>query len=385
MTLQEKITAILEEATRRGECAGVSVLLRRDGEEQLYAESGYADLETRAPIRRDSIFRLYSQSKPITAAAVMLLMERGEIDLMDGVDQYLPGFKHCRVAAPGGSKPALRAPTLLELLSMTSGLYYPSPEEGCLPAVPLFAENERLIDEGRGMTTQEFCNRIGQLPLLFQPGEHFRYGTSADVLGAVVEVASGRRFGDFLREEFFEPLGMKDTAFYVPEEKRDRFVTAYDLTDGRLTPWKTQHLAVGRYNVPPAFESGGAGLTSTLDDYAAFADMLLHGGSYRGRRILSPQTVRYMTAPQLTDQQQKEMWENLSGFSYGKLMRVCVRPGQTPGLSRLGEYGWDGWQGTYFANFPNERMTLLLMMNRTGAGTAAVTRKVRNAILAEIE
>ena len=165
------------------------------------------------------------------------------------------------------------------------------------------------------MDTVTFCNRLGEQPLAFAPGSHWRYGTSADVLAAVVEVASGKRFGDFLREELLEPLGMRDTAFWVPAEKRDRFVTAYSRGEEGLKPNEVRHLAVGRYDAPPAFESGGAGLVSTLDDYMAFAQMLMAGGVYRGRRILSEATVRHMTSPQLPPHLQRDMWDNLGGYS----------------------------------------------------------------------
>ena len=234
------------------------------------------------------------------------------------------------------------------------------------------------------MSTVELCDRMGRLPLAFHPGEHFRYSTCADVLGAVVEVASGRPFARFLEEEIFRPLGMKDTAFWVPPEKRERFAQAY-TNPGELRPYRQTHLEIGDYDREPAFASGGAGLVSTLDDYAAFAAMLLAEGRCPGGRLLQPETVRFLTAPQLGPQPLQDMWNSLDGFSYGKLMRIMRDPGRYPGLSRMDEYGWDGWLGTYFANFPREEMTLLMMTQRTDHGTGPLTRKLRNLLLSSPE
>lgn len=385
MTLHDRITDILAAAVDNRECAGVNVLLRRHGEEVLYTQAGMADIEAGRLIQRDSIFRLYSQSKPVTAAAVMLLCERGLIDLMDGVDKYLPGFRNPQVVdAKGNLTRAYRAPWIMELLGMTAGLSYPDADPAGQYAARVFEEAHEAIRKGGGIPTVEFMNRLGEQPLAFQPGTHWRYSTCADVLGAVVEVVSGKRFGDFLREELFIPLEMHDTGFYVPEEKRERFVTCYVRGKDGLTPWTGMNLACGVYDRDPAFESGGAGLVSTLEDYSHFADMMMNGGVWNGRRILSPASVKFLTTPQLSDDVRKDMWDSLSGYSYGKLCRVCVEPGRVAGLALPGEYGWDGWLGTYFCNFPHEGITLLSMQNTTDTGTAGVVRKVRNALLAAL-
>ena len=385
MTLHDRITDILAAAVDNRECAGVNVLLRRHGEEVLYTQAGMADIEAGRLIQRDSIFRLYSQSKPVTAAAVMLLCERGLIDLMDGVDKYLPGFRNPQVVdAKGNLTRAYRAPWIMELLGMTAGLSYPDADPAGQYAARVFEEAHEAIRKGGGIPTVEFMNRLGQQPLAFQPGTHWRYSTCADVLGAVVEVVSGKRFGKFLREEFFTPLEMHDTGFYVPEEKRERFVTCYVRGKDGLTPWTGMNLACGVYDRDPAFESGGAGLVSTLEDYSHFADMMMNGGVWNGRRILSPASVKFLTTPQLSDDVRRDMWDSLSGYSYGKLCRVCVEPERVAGLALPGEYGWDGWLGTYLCNFPNEGITLLSMQNTTDTGTAGVVRKVRNAVLAAL-
>ncbi len=385
MTLHDRITDILAAAVENRECAGANALIRRHGEEILYTQAGMADIAEGRLIQRDSIFRLYSQSKPVTAAAVMILVERGLIDLMDGVDKYLPGFRNPhRVDAEGKLHKLPRAPWIMELLGMTAGLCYPDADVAGQYAARVFEEAHEAIRNGGGIPTVEFMNRLGEQPLSFQPGTHWRYSTCADVLGAVVEVASGMRFGDFLRKEIFEPLEIVDTAFFVPEDKMERFVTCYERGTDGLTPWLGMNLACGVYDRDPAFESGGAGLVSTLEDYSHFADMMLCKGVWNGRRILSPKSVEFLTTPQLNDVVRRDYWDSLNGYSYGKLCRVCVDPGQVAGLAMQGEYGWDGWLGSYYANFPGEGMTILSMQNTTNAGTSAMVRKVRNAVLAAL-
>ncbi len=383
MKLKRMLTECMERSVLNGEEAGLTLLIR-SGKREIYLQEGFADTESGKSLARDSIFRLYSQSKPVTAAAVMLLVERGQLDLLDSVDRFLPGFRNPRmIDAEGRETPLLRAPWIAELLSMTSGLCYPDVDPAGQRAARVFEEEHRRIEAGCGSDTVTFCDLLGREPLAFAPGAHWRYGTSADVLGAVVEVVSGKRFGQFLQEELLDPLEMKDTGFWVPEEKRDRLVTCYKRTEEGLKPFSSLHLAVGKYDAPPAFESGGAGLVSTLDDYMHFARMLMAGGEWEGKRILSEASVRMMTAGQLSPVQRADMWDNLNGFTYGWLMRICAETGRTPHLSSPGEYGWDGWLGTYFANLPAEDTTVLMFQNTTDAGTTPVVRKCRNLLAAD--
>ncbi len=386
MSMQAQIARILEAAVANHECAGANILVLKNGREAAYAQAGMADVASGKPIRRDHIFRLYSQSKPVTAAAVMLLVERGLIDLLDGVDKYLPGFKNPRIVGPVWSDflPCGRAPWIIELMGMTAGLSYPDGDSAGIYAARIIDDANEQIRKGGGIPTVELMNRLGEQPLAFQPGTHWRYSTCADVLGAVVEVVSGKSYGDFLRDELFAPLEMHDTGFFVPQEKRDRFVTAYKREDGGLTPWLGLHLAVGDYTREPAFQSGGAGLVSTLEDYSHFAAMLLNGGEWQGKRILSPASVKFLTTPQLKEEVRKDLWDTLDGYSYGKLMRVCVEPEKVAGLAALGEYGWDGWLGTFFLNIPTEGVTILSMQNTVDTGTSTLIRKVKNVVLAAL-
>lgn len=385
MNLQERVTQCLQQAVASHETAGISVLVRQNGKEVVYSQAGYADLAAAAPLRRDSIFRMFSQTKPIVSAAVMLLMERGELDLMTPVSAFLPGFRQQKVATPEGLVPARRPARVMDLLGMTAGLSYPGDgDESDRAAARLFAEVHQRIEAGNGMTTQELANRIGELPLAFHPGAHWRYSTCADVLGAVIEIVSGKPLADFLQDEFFIPLGMKDTAFFVPQEKQERLVTAYRRTPEGLTPFRQMFFGIGDFDRMPAYVAGGGGLRSTMDDYAAFADMLLREGAWGGRQLLRPATVRWMTQPQLTAGPFADMGDCRDGFSYGKLMRVCVEPGLWAGLALRDEYGWDGMMGTYFANMPHERLSLLVMQNAVHGSFDPVIRKVRNIVLSEL-
>lgn len=382
------IQSVMQEMTDKEYASGVSCLVIQHGEEQYYCETGYRDIANGHKMTRDTIHRLYSMTKPITAAAVMLLLEDGKIDLLDQVADYLPGFRNQYVIERGLIVPVKQPMTIQHLLNMTSGLVYPGESN------PAEVRCEKLIEEiksklltDHAMTTVEIANRIGKLPLAFIPGTTWQYGLSADVLGALVEVVSGMHFGEFLTKRIFEPLGMRDTAFYVPQEKRERLAKVYRDTEGGLEEETGCHLGIqNKMELPPMFESGGAGLCSTIDDYAKFAQMLLGRGPNQGVRIMAPKTVEYMTTAHVTPAQQRgvETWESLAGYTYGNLMRIMTDPGASAGLGSLGEYGWDGWLGTYMMNDPVHDLTLLIMHQKTDSGTTAYTRKIRNILFAAL-
>lgn len=394
MELREQVERVLQKAVAEGQVAGGSLLVEKDGKELVYAQAGMADKEKGRAVSRDTVFRLYSQTKPVTAAAVMILLERGELDLFQTVGEFLPAYRKLRVERRDGSiSPAGRPLTLYNLLSMTSGLTYPDESTAAGRASgALFGEAGSRLGTDREMTTGELADRLAEGPLAFEPGTYWQYGASADVLGAVIEKVSGKTLAEFMEEEIFRPLGMKDTAFWVPEEKQSRLAKVYETVTGPeerqdTVEYKGCHLAVNNaMNRVPAYMAGGAGLASTLDDYMRFARMLLNGGVFEGKRLLKPKTVEYMTGGRLTEEQQKgfDNWLGLSGYSYGNLMRVCKNPAQAGMLTGLGEYGWDGWLGTYFANFPRENMTILMGVQKKDGGTFSLTRKLRNLVLSSV-
>lgn len=379
--LQNCMNKMIEEK----ELVGVNFLVLKDGKEELYAEAGYANLEEKKPFKRDTIVRLYSQSKPVTAAAAMLLIQDGIIEPYEPVGNYIESFKNQEIVEGGVRRPvrADRPMYIKDLLDMTSGLVYPFTDTIAeIETGKLYNEMIDRFSTGNMMSTMEFADRLGQVPLNFQPGDHFRYGTSADILGAVIEKASGMKFGEFLEERLFKPLNMKDTAFYVPEEKMDRYATAYNCYGENPVPYSGNNLGIRDDGKKNAFESGGAGLFSTIDDYANFARMLMNGGTFEGKEILTKRTVEFMTTPQLTDEQQKDLgtWVTLGGFSYGNLMRIMKNPARSGIMAGMGEYGWDGWLGPYFCNDPETRTTVLMLTQRVDYGTGTATRKFRNII-----
>ncbi|MCI9626310.1 MAG: beta-lactamase family protein [Clostridia bacterium] len=382
--LQYAIQEIFKQAVEEQEVAGANALVLHHGKEIAYTEVGWADKANDRPVRRSDIFRIFSMTKPITGAAVMLLMERGKIDLAEPVSKYLSGFRAQMVQEGDNLAPVWREVRIHDLLSMTSGISYPG---GSRDVEKLFRAVEENMQGNKPYTTQDIANALGKCPLLFQPGTNWDYGASADVLGAVVELVSGMTFGEFLRKNLFEPLDMQDTAFYVPAEKQARLPKVYQPTENGLEEFPGAHLGICfDMPQPPAFESGGAGLASTIDDYAKFAKMLMNHGEAHGQQIMRPSTVRYFTSCTLTEEQQRGMnWVHMGGYSYGNLMRVMTRPGEAVIMTAKGEYGWDGYLGTYFANDPKNELTLLMMTQRTGGGDLTIARKMCNAVYARLE
>lgn len=385
----ERLGELATEMVETGYVAGVNCMVLQHGRELAYYEAGYRDVAGNKKMTRDTIFRLYSMTKPVTSAAAMILLEEGKIDLLDPVSKFLPGFQNQYVIENGVKIPVTKPATIQNLLNMTSGLVYPgegNPAE--IRNTPLMEEIIAKLSTPEALKTVDIANRIGELPLAFMPGTTWQYGLSADVLGAVIEVVSGMSYGEFLKKRIFEPLGMQDTAFYVPAARQDRLAKVYRETEDGLVEEHFSYLGIqNTMEREPAFESGGAGLTSTIDDYARFTQMLLQKGEYQGRRILSQETVRFMTTAHVSAQQQRgvETWESLAGYTYGNLMRIMTSPESAGGLGSLGEYGWDGWLGTYMMNDPAHDMTFLMMYQRTDSGTVGYSRKMRNVLFAALE
>ncbi|SHI26057.1 CubicO group peptidase, beta-lactamase class C family [Butyrivibrio fibrisolvens DSM 3071] len=387
--------------------SGANIMISKGGQILFQGSYGLADIENNIPMKEDTIFRMFSMSKMITSVCAMILMERGRIDLFDPVSKYLPGFKNQKVWTRKGQEveDVHREMILKDLLNMTSGLTYP--EENNYPtscSTALFNEMDSEHSKGKRIGTVEFANRIGELPLEFQPGKRWRYGTSADVMGAVVEVASGKRFGQFIEDEITRPLHMHDTGFYVPEEKIGRLAQKYrffadgelaqptsvidsvsgkvkikDVT-GKLVIEKGPHLAMeDTITKAPAFESGGAGIVSTIGDFRNFGQMLLNGGTASdGTRILGKETVRFMRTNQLTPEQIKTTeWDSLQGYGYGNFNRVLLDPAAYQTNAPVGEFGWDGWLGTYMTLDPSNDFMFQYFIQLADAGSMGPTRLLR--------
>ena len=382
-----RLEEVLRESVENKEIAGANLCVMYQGKEIYYAQAGMADIAHNRPVKKDTIFRLYSMSKPVTAAAVMKLVEQGVIDLLDPVAKFIPEFANMTVVSGDTQQPANRQITIKDCMNMTSGLTYGGDDPAAKDVEKLCAEIiDRLYSE-HPMTTLEFAKKLAGCRIAFQPGTEWRYGTSADLLGAVVEVASGMRFSEYLQKEFFGPLGMTDTGFSVPADKRDRLAVIYETTPDGLIEFHENHLGICNHmDADILFESGGAGLVSTIQDYQKFTQMLLNNGTYNGKEYLAPKTVAYLTGCTLLPHQHAYMegWDNLPGFSYGNLMRVMVDPSLAVINGSAGEYGWDGWLGPYFSNMPEHNCTFLMMVQKRDAGTFTLTRKLRNVLAAAL-
>ena len=282
---EDSIRYVMDDVIASGQQPCASAAIWHKGREVFRYACGQRDIEAGAPIGMDTIYRLYSLTKPITAVTVMALVDRGALDLMQPVGELLPGFAHQRVMTESGEEPASRPVTIRDLYSMTSGLVYPgdgNPAERSMAA--LFDEANRQAGDGHPLSTLELINRIGERPLAFQPGERWQYGLSADVLGAVAEAATGKRLGALMAELVFEPLGMKDTAFFVPPEKAGRLMRLYALRDGALAPVTDGHLLIWDASTPPAYEAGGDDLRADGRGRAALQPRQRAGARSGGAR-----------------------------------------------------------------------------------------------------
>ncbi|MCU1372810.1 MAG: hypothetical protein JWO68_96, partial [Actinomycetia bacterium] len=316
------------------------------------------------PMQRDSIFRISSMTKPVTAVATMILLEECVVRLDEPVDRLLPELADRRVVrridGPVDDTVAANRPiTVRDLLTFRlgfGGYFGPCPlnDAAALLQLSVGPPQPSLPPE-----PDEWMRRFSTLPLMFQPGERWLYHTGADILGVLVARASGQPFEAFLRERIFEPLGMRDTGFAVPEAAVDRLVTSY-LTDPETGALGVYDAPAGQWSVPPAFPSGGAGLVSTADDYLAFAEMLLGGGA----PLLSRPSVETMTADHLTPEQKA-----VSGFfpddfdARGWGFGVGVVTRRDHPAAPVGQYGWDGGMGTIWRNDPGQQLVTILLTN----------------------
>ena len=377
----ERLHQGMQALVDRREAAGIVTLIARHGKVVDVHASGYRDLESRAPMRADSIFRIASMTKPITSVAVMMLYEEGKLLLTDPVWKFIPSFKDQRVLpadSSGGAAPAARASTIRDLLSHRSGLTYGFLNGGAVGN----GYRTRGVTDGLTTTTMTLAEAIDKLAaesLVSQPGAAWNYSLSTDVLGRVVEVVSGQGFDVFLRERILKPLKMTDTDFSVPEAKWGRMATAYapDGTGG-IRPMKdpeafgnTVMSPVASYRAPKTYFSGGAGLVSTARDYARFAQMLLNGGTLDGVRLLSPKTIEMMTASHTSDLPASGLIGN--GAQFGLGFRVVTDVGATQTLGSPGLYGWSGIYGTTFWVDPKEQLVAVMLVQRfPGSNAAAV-------------
>ncbi len=367
----ERIAAAIQKNVDDNRIAGGVSLVARHGKVVYFRAVGMADRDARKPMHTDSIFRLCSMTKPITATAVMILYEEGRFELSDPVSNYLPEFKHMKVldppwpqdktSPPGALVDAKRPITILNLLTHTAGLTYQSNPRLGKAYRDAGISGGLLLEDG---TIADGVARLAKQPLLFQPGDAWEYSLADDVLGRLVEVVSGMPFDQFLAKRLFQPLGMKDTYFYLPQEKARRLVTAYAYDEAKgLRPildhqvldgeYGFQYTADYPYDGPRKYFSGGGGLSSTAEDYYRFCQMMLNGGTLNGVRILSRKSVELMS--------QNHAGDMNDTHGYGLGFGVKSEPKQLTELGSLGSYYWGGFYYTTFVIDPKEDMVVIFL------------------------
>ncbi|KPG75055.1 serine hydrolase domain-containing protein [Pseudomonas libanensis] len=362
------VDANLQKALNAGHAPGLVGLLAR-GDDAHVAVLGRMALDG-PPMRRDSIFRIASMSKVITAAATMLLVDDGKLKLNEPVDRLLPELANRQVlrnldGPVDDTVAAKRSITVEDLLTFRLGWgiifqlpgTYPIQEKISALGIAGFGPPDPTLS----LNADQWLQRISTLPLFAQPGEKWIYNIGSLILGVLIARASGQQFGEFLSERIFSPLGMKDTGFYVPEDKLDRLVTAYRQKEGTLEEWDAPR--TGGWSRPPAFEQGDGGLVSTVDDYLAFVRMLLNGGANNGRQLLSRDAVKMMTTDHLTPSQRKEgesVLQEGQGWGYG----LSVTAKETSSGARVGTIGWSGGFGSRWQSDPVSKLTTVLLTQR---------------------
>jgi len=329
--------------------AGATVVVARKGKIAFFETFGMMDKEAKKPMAKDAIMRFYSMTKPITSVAVMMLYEEGKIKLDDPVSKYIPQLKELKVYSESGNEALNRPMTIRDLLRHTSGFTYGFFGNTAIDKM----YREKGVFDWQG-NLEDMVDKLSEIPLLYQPGTKWHYSVSTDVLGYLVEKVSGRPLDKFFRRRIFKPLGMKDTAFYVPAKKLDRFAVCYGpkLTGGLNV---TDDPAKSRYLKKPTMLSGGGGLVSTAPDYLRFCQMLLNRGQLDGKRLLRAETVEMMTRNQLPEGVSRD---DSGGFGLG--FSVRTEDGKFP----KGEYGWGGMASTHFWICPKDDLVVIALSQR---------------------
>jgi CubicO group peptidase (beta-lactamase class C family) len=373
----ERLTGTFKDFTSRGQMAGAVVVVLRQGRAVCLEPVGMMDVEKNLPMQKDTIFRLASMSKAVTSVAAMILMEEGKLRLADPVSRFLPSFRNTTVAvpasAPGGPigiVPARREITVRDLMTHTAGISY-----GDGPAVEQYKaaglHGWYLSDKKQPIVP--LMERLATLPFDAQPGERYIYGYNTDILGAVVEKASGMPLDEFFRRRVFDPLKMPDSCFYLPMEKRSRLATVYSLgREGRISRAPEPGTGQGDYvDGPRLCFSGGAGLLSTGSDYARFLQMLLNGGELEGARILSPKSVELMTVNHVGS-----LYQN-GDFGFGLGFEVVTDVGRSARPGSVGQYSWgSAYYSRYFVD-PEEKLVALFLTQLIPAGSMDLNDRFR--------
>ena len=362
------IDAVMTEFVKDDQLPGIITLIQRRGEIAQFGMYGMMDIEQQRPMQDDAIFRIYSMTKPLTSIALMMLLEAGKVSLSEPVAKYIPAFAKTKVLTgmtPIGMQltDQIRPMTIHHLLTHTSGLSYGwSFDNPAEDAYRQIAEQHNF--QNRDIALADYIEILAGLPLLFQPGEQWRYSVATTVVGYLVQLISDMLFADFLAERIFKPLGMVDTAFDVPPEKVNRLAQIY-VSEALYNPQALppdEVLGIGDVTKPTVMPIGGGGLVSTLADYLRFANCLLNGGELEGFRLIAPRTLQWMTSDHLKPHMLPiKIGVSEVGSRFGLGFRVSKHLGESQVLCSEGEYGWAGVAQTYFAVAPVEDMILMFM------------------------
>ena len=375
-----RIGPVMQRYVDENKLAGIITMAARGGKVAHLEKFGMMDIEADKPMEFDTIFRIYSMTKPITSVAVLMLHEEARFHLSDPVSRFIPGFGDVKVfvkKTDSGLELAdlEREITIRDLLTHTAGLSYGFEASSYVDSLYAKLVWSRREQEPQA-TLAEVIEALTRVPLVYQPGTRFQYSIATDVLGYLVQVVSRIPFGAFLKQRIFEPLGMVDTGFHVPENKIERFAANYSPAEaGGLALLDAP--ATSRFAKPTAFPSGGGGLLSTAPDYTRFAQMLLNKGEYAGVRLLGRKTIELMTTDHLPDE--LHVFEDGSrGFGLG--VGVLRDLGRSQALGSVGTYGWGGAANTDFWIDPKEDLIGLLMLQFMPSGTYPVVRDFRTLV-----
>lgn len=376
---EEEIGNILETEIRENRISGAQAACFLNGEKVVHKCAGYSCLETKRRTETDTIYRIYSMTKPVTAVAAMILKERGILDFEEPVSKYFPEYEYLRIWGKSGKqKVSLK---IRNLLNMDSGIVYPGPKNVQKEMDKIFEDMKNEDGIGLRYTLREVIRRIAECPLAFFPGAGWQYGLSADILGGIIQEISQMSLGEFLKKEIFVPLEMEDTGFYVPIEKQERFAELYRRTESGLKVEKERYLGLTLCLEKPSFESGGAGLVSTLEDYSHFANMLAGGGLWNQTRILKRESIQQFTKNCLRENVRKMVgFPQMKGYGYGNLMRCLVNESEIPGKGKKGEFGWDGWARLYFMVNLEQKFTILYFTQISNYQDWRIIWKIRNVL-----
>jgi CubicO group peptidase (beta-lactamase class C family) len=371
----KRLSDRINEGVKAGELPGAVVLIARNGKVVMHEAYGFRDKDANAPMKTDTIFRIASMTKPIVAVSALMLMEEGKLSLADPVSKYIPAFADTKVALKKKNddgteeivqEPQFRPMTVQDLMRHTSGLTYGS-AESTNKVKQSYMDLKVMVPD---QTNAEMVEKLSKLALLYQPGTHWEYSMAIDVLGRVIEVASGLTLDKFIEERITKPLKMVDSGFDAAPEKKDR--GARPQKEGK----KNEMPAIPEITLKTVWKSGGGGMVSTSADYARFLQMLANGGQLDGVRLLSRKSVELMTSNHLPpdilmgeDMHTFEALEPSARMGYGFGLTVAVRtdPGRSPLPGSVGDYFWGGAYGTYFWEDPHEHMYVIFMMQSQSA------------------